>query len=65
MNDFLFHLYDRDDIAGLQNVKDTLAEAVLYPQLFPELFTSIRRPWKVSGDLVFTIFQRYNLHLYF
>jgi len=40
-----------DDIAGLEGAKQTLEEAVLYPQLMPDLYTGIRRPWK--GVLLF------------
>ncbi|CCD12760.1 unnamed protein product [Trypanosoma congolense IL3000] len=35
-----------DDIAGLQDAKDLLEEAVVYPVLMPEYYQGIRRPWK-------------------
>merc|ERR1712168_1761797 len=35
-----------DDIAGLKIPKDLLQEAVILPQVMPEYFQGIRRPWK-------------------
>ena len=35
-----------DDIAGLDETKKLLQEAVLLPILMPEYFRGIRRPWK-------------------
>ncbi|MHA2280362.1 MAG: AAA family ATPase [Promethearchaeota archaeon] len=40
-----------DDIAGLENVKQALREAIVLPIAKPELFTGARRPW--SGILLF------------
>jgi len=40
-----------DDIAGLDDCKKCLKEAVLLPILMPKFFTGIRRPWK--GVLMF------------
>ena len=40
-----------DDVAGLENAKATLKEAVILPQKFPQLFTGERRPW--SGILLY------------
>ncbi|MFW9875672.1 MAG: AAA family ATPase [Candidatus Thorarchaeota archaeon] len=40
-----------EDIAGLQNVKQALREAIVLPIAKPELFTGVRRPW--SGILLF------------
>ncbi len=40
-----------NDIAGLQNVKQALREAIVLPIAKPELFTGARRPW--SGILLF------------
>ena len=40
-----------DDIAGLDDCKKCLKEAVLLPIMFPLYFTGIRRPWK--GVLMF------------
>ncbi|MFX1303743.1 MAG: AAA family ATPase [Promethearchaeota archaeon] len=40
-----------DDIAGLQNVKQALREAIVLPIVKPELFKGARRPW--SGILLF------------
>lgn len=34
------------DIAGLKQPKDLLQEAVILPQVMPEYFQGIRRPWK-------------------
>ena len=35
-----------EDIAGLQEPKDLLQEAVILPQVMPDYFKGIRRPWK-------------------
>ncbi|KAG8348004.1 putative Holliday junction DNA helicase ruvB N terminus domain [Trypanosoma vivax] len=35
-----------DDIAGLQEAKGLLEEAVVYPVLMPDYYQGIRRPWK-------------------
>ncbi|GLH13257.1 Spastin [Gryllus bimaculatus] len=35
-----------DEIAGLQNAKTILQEAMVLPVLMPEFFKGIRRPWK-------------------
>ncbi|XP_068304020.1 katanin p60 ATPase-containing subunit A1-like [Pyrus communis] len=40
-----------DDVAGLQEAKRLLEEAVVLPLLMPEYFQGIRRPWK--GVLMF------------
>ena len=40
-----------DDIAGLENVKQAVREAIVLPIAKPELFTGARRPW--SGILLF------------
>ncbi|MFW9880315.1 MAG: AAA family ATPase [Candidatus Thorarchaeota archaeon] len=40
-----------EDIAGLQNVKQALREAIVLPIAKPELFTGARKPW--SGILLF------------
>ncbi|GAG76164.1 unnamed protein product, partial [marine sediment metagenome] len=39
------------DIAGLQNAKQTLREAIVLPLMRPDLFSGARRPWK--GILLF------------
>jgi katanin p60 ATPase-containing subunit A1 len=39
------------DIAGLQDAKNLLEEAVVLPRLMPDFFKGIRRPWK--GILMF------------
>jgi len=41
-------LYDRDDIADLENAKKLLQEAVVLPLVVPDVFKGIRRPWKVT-----------------
>ena len=40
-----------DDIAGLEEAKRVLEEAVVLPILMPDYFKGIRRPWK--GVLMF------------
>ena len=40
-----------DDIAGLDDCKKCLKEAVLLPIIMPHFFTGIRRPWR--GVLMF------------
>jgi len=35
-----------DDIAGLEQAKKSLQEAVIYPIKFPHLFVGMRTPWK-------------------
>jgi vacuolar protein-sorting-associated protein 4 len=35
-----------NDVAGLENAKDNLKEAVILPIQFPQLFTGARKPWK-------------------
>lgn len=35
-----------EDIAGLEQAKQLLEEAVILPQIMPEFFQGIRRPWK-------------------
>ncbi|MFX0000621.1 MAG: AAA family ATPase [Candidatus Hodarchaeota archaeon] len=40
-----------DDIAGLENVKQAVREAIVLPIAKPELFTGARKPW--SGILLF------------
>ena len=35
-----------DDVAGLENAKKALHEAVILPIQFPEIFVGARRPWK-------------------
>jgi len=34
------------DVAGLENAKMVLQEAVIYPMKYPEIFTGQRKPWK-------------------
>lgn len=35
-----------DDVAGLENAKNALHEAVIMPIRFPDFFTGARKPWK-------------------
>jgi len=35
-----------EDIAGLENAKSSLKEAVIMPIKFPQIFEGIRKPWK-------------------
>eukprot|EP01016_Furgasonia_blochmanni_P046790 TRINITY_DN6795_c0_g1_i2.p1 TRINITY_DN6795_c0_g1~~TRINITY_DN6795_c0_g1_i2.p1 ORF type:complete len:446 (+),score=98.00 TRINITY_DN6795_c0_g1_i2:146-1483(+) len=35
-----------DDIAGLENAKKSLQEAVILPIKFPHIFQGVRKPWK-------------------
>ncbi len=35
-----------EDIAGLENAKQALKEAVILPIKFPEIFAGNRKPWK-------------------
>jgi vacuolar protein-sorting-associated protein 4 len=34
-----------DDVAGLNNAKKSLKEAVIIPIRFPEIFIGARKPW--------------------
>ncbi len=36
-----------NDVAGLNDAKAILQEAVVLPVIMPEFFKGIRRPWKV------------------
>lgn len=35
-----------EDIAGLENAKSSLKEAVIMPIKFPQIFEGVRKPWK-------------------
>jgi vacuolar protein-sorting-associated protein 4 len=34
-----------NDVAGLENAKNSLKEAVILPMKFPEIFQGARKPW--------------------
>lgn len=34
------------DVAGLENAKRALQEAIILPTKFPEIFVGLRRPWR-------------------
>lgn len=40
-----------EDVAGLEQAKEALKEAVILPTKFPQLFTGKRRPWKGNYEL--------------
>ena len=48
-------IFDRDDIADLQEAKRLLQEAVVLPLVVPDFFKGIRRPWKVAEVSQFTV----------
>ena len=35
-----------EDVAGLENAKQTLKEAIVFPNKFPQIFVGLRKPWK-------------------
>ena len=35
-----------EDVAGLEQAKQTLKEAIILPVKFPDIFVGIRKPWK-------------------
>ena len=43
-----------DDVAGLENAKKSLQEAVILPMKFPEIFTGARKPW--MGILLYGVY---------
>lgn len=49
-------LLNREDIADLEEAKKLLREAVVLPMWMPDFFKGIRRPWRVSIELIMLIF---------
>lgn len=47
-----------DDVAGLENAKNSLKEAVILPMKFPEIFQGARKPW--MGILLYGVFYCSN-----
>lgn len=45
------------DIVGLNDMKDRLFEATTMPIVFPNFFTGIRAPYRVSKTIVFSIYR--------
>lgn len=35
-----------EDVAGLENAKRSLQEAIILPVKFPDIFVGLRQPWK-------------------
>ena len=35
-----------EDVAGLENAKSALREAIILPSKFPDIFIGLRKPWK-------------------
>ena len=35
-----------EDVAGLENAKQGLKEAIILPSRFPDIFVGLRKPWK-------------------
>ena len=35
-----------EDVAGLENAKRQLQEAIILPSRFPDIFVGLRKPWK-------------------
>lgn len=49
-----------NDVAGLNDAKAILQEAVVLPVIMPEFFKGIRRPWKVKILNIFFLFHECN-----
>ena len=43
-----------DDVAGLEGAKHLLREALVLPMQFPDIFTGILAPWKVTFSTLCT-----------
>lgn len=52
---YLFH--SREDIAGHEEAKEVIKEAVTLPLYLPHIFVGAREKWKVSNILPYTTLE--------
>lgn len=50
-----------EDVAGLEQAKKSLQEAVILPIKFPQIFTGSRKPWK--GILLYGVSNNFIINL--